>query len=399
MKNSTLAKKRKPAKSKSSKEAPLKKKDLKDFSVGVSTSNRLLSLDLFRGATMFLLVAESTRLYNHFTTYTSEPGFLHSLALQFHHHPWNGLRFWDLIQPFFMFIVGVAMVFSLTKRVSRPRDWSMATHHIIKRCFILFFLGVLLHCVYSGTLVWELWNVLTQLAFTILIAFSLFKYSLRTQILVSFGLLLLTEILYRFFPVEGFNNPFVMGENFGSWMDMVLMGKINGGGWVVINFLPTAAHTIWGVVAGKILISDWKAIEKVKPLIIAGLIGLVVGYGMDLAGVTPIIKRIATTSFVIVSGGWCLLVLAACYWLVDVLGYKRFVFFFSVVGMNSIFIYMFAETIGHQWLVGFAAIFSEFFLWLNASEATVNISAALIALAINWYLCYWLYKNKIFFKV
>jgi predicted acyltransferase len=120
---------------------------------------------------------------------------------------------------------------------------------------------------------------------------------------------------------------------------------------------------------------------------------------MDLAGVTPIIKRIATSSFVIVSGGWCLIVLAACYWLVDVLGYKRFVFFFSVVGMNSIFIYMFAETIGHQWLVGFAAIFSEFFLWLNASEATVNLSAALIALAINWYLCYWLYKKKIFFKV
>lgn len=398
MKSTTTAKNRKLKKDKHLK-GSAKKENFQDFSTGVSTSNRLLSLDLFRGATMFLLVAESTRLYNHFTTYTSEPGFLYDLALQFHHHPWNGLRFWDLIQPFFMFIVGVAMVFSLNKRINQPKDWAKVTPHMVKRCVTLFFLGVLLHCVYRGALVWELWNVLTQLAFTILIAFFLFRFSLRTQLLVSFSLLLITEMLYRFFPVEGFNNAFVMGENFGTWVDLVVMNKINKGGWVFINFLPTAAHTIWGVIAGKILISERSTIEKVKTLLIAGVVGLVIGYGMDIAGITPIIKRIATSSFVIVSGGWCLLVLAACYWLVDVKENKKFVFFFTVVGMNSIFIYMFAETIGHQWLVGFASIFSEIFLWLNASEATVNIAASLIALSISWYLCYWLYKRKIFFKV
>ena len=365
-----------------------------------TASARLLSLDFFRGATMFLLVAETTELYHHLLEYSQEGSFWHGLALQFHHHPWNGLRFWDLVQPFFMFIVGVAMVFSLNKRVQNPKDWQRATRHIVKRCFLLFLFGVGLHCVYSGRLVWELWNVLTQLSFTILVAFFLFRSPLKVQIAISFGLLLLTELLYRYVHIEGFEQPFVQGHNFGSWMDMVLMGKINGGGWVTINCLPTAAHTIWGVVAGKILISDRSVAEKLKPLIIAGIIGLVLGYGMDLLGITPIIKRIATTSFVLASGGWCLLVLAASYWLIDVKGSKNWVFIFSIVGMNSIFIYLFTQTVGHQWVNGFAAIFTDGVLqWFGANEFIMAMAAALASLGIFWYLCYWLYSHKIFFKI
>lgn len=371
-----------------------------DLHLTVEKPERLLSLDLFRGATMFLLVGETTELYHHLLEFSDEDSFMHALALQFHHHPWNGLRFWDLVQPFFMFIVGVAMVFSLQKRVHRPDDWKKARNHIFKRCALLFAFGVMLHCVYSGELVWELWNVLTQLSFTILVAFFLFRQPLKIQILFSFGLLLLTEILYRFVLVDGFDRPFVQGENFGAWMDMVLMGKINGGGWVTINCLPTAAHTIWGVVAGKILISNKSSSEKLKPLIVAGIIGLVVGYTMDWMGITPIIKRIATTSFTIVSGGWCLLVLAATYWLVDVKKVRLGVFFFSIVGMNSIFIYLFTQTVGHQWVNDFTAIFTDGVLgWLGANLHTMAIAASIAVFALYWYLCYWLYQRKVFFKI
>jgi predicted acyltransferase len=363
-------------------------------------AERLLSLDLFRGATMFLLVGESTELYHHALEFSREGSLLHGLALQFHHHPWNGLRFWDLVQPFFMFIVGVAMVFSLQKRVQKPDDWRKARNHIFKRCALLFAFGVLLHCVYSGQLVWELWNVLTQLSVTILIAFFLFKFPLKTQIAASFGLLLLTELLYRLVLVEGFTEPFVQGQNFGAWMDTVLMGKINGGGWVTINALPTAAHTIWGVVAGKVLIADSSPAEKLRPLIIAGVIGLVLGYSMDLLGITPIIKRIATTSFTIASGGWCLLVLAFSYWLVDVRRVHTGVFFFSIVGMNSIFIYLFTQTVGHQWVNDFTAIFTNGTLEILGVNAEIMAIAASIAVfALYWYLCYWLYQRKIFFKI
>lgn len=361
---------------------------------------RLLSLDLFRGVTMFLLVAESTRLYSHFNNYTTEGTLAHSLAQQFQHHEWNGLYFWDLVQPFFMFIVGVAMVYSLNKRVKQSSDWSKTNRHIIQRCLILLFLGVMLHCVYSGRIVWELWNVLTQLSFTILVAYSIFHLPLKKQLYISIGLLVFTEFLYRSFPIEGFDQPFVKGENFGSWMDLLLMGKTSGGGWVAINALPTAAHTIWGVLAGKILISDKLPFDKIKILMISGLMALLIGYSMDWLGLTPIIKRISTTSFVFASGGWCLVILAACYWLVDIKGYKRLVHFFSIVGMNSIFIYMFAETIGKQWLVDFTPIFTDPVIGLlGGNEAIISLNAALGTLAIIWYLCYWLYKRSVFIKI
>jgi predicted acyltransferase len=363
-------------------------------------TGRLVSLDLFRGITMFLLVAEGTHLYNSLSNIISHDSFIGQIVIQFHHHAWNGLRFWDLIQPFFMFIVGVAMVFSLNKRWAEGASWLDTFRHIIKRCIILFFFGIILHCGYSGKLVWELWNVLTQLSFTILIAFLIFRFKISIQLIISFGFLLLTELLYRYITVPGYDQPFVMGNNFGSYMDMVLMGKINSHGWVAINCIPTAAHTIWGVLVGKILINTQPPLKKAMTIAVAGAIGLLIGYGMDWSGLTPIIKRISTSSFVIASGGWCLIALALCYWLIDIKGFKRGVVFFTVVGMNPIFIYMFSETLGHQWLNEFIAIFSNGFLsWLGVNLGIIHVINALFVLGLEWYLCYWLYKKRIFIKI
>ncbi len=123
-------------------------------------NDRLYSLDLFRGITMFLLVIEGTHLYSALREYGPQEGFFHGLIMQFHHHPWNGLRFWDLVQPFFMFIVGVAMAFSLKKRWSKGQTWMESFKHILVRCLVLLLLGVLLACGYRGQLTWALWNVL-----------------------------------------------------------------------------------------------------------------------------------------------------------------------------------------------------------------------------------------------
>ena len=361
---------------------------------------RLLSLDFFRGATMILLLGEGARLYSALIDASTEGSLLQGVALQFHHHPWNGLRFWDLVQPFFMFIVGVAMVFSLRARSQRGDTWAQSFRHIGTRCVVLFFFGVILHCGYSGRLVWELWNVLTQLSVTILIAFLIFNLSVHTQMGISLALLVLTEVLYRTFPAAGFDQPFVIGQNFGSWMDMALMGKLNGGGWVAINCIPTAAHTIWGVLAGKLLASSAEAREKLKLLVAAGMVGLLAGYGLDWLGLTPIIKRICTSSFVIVSGGWCLLALAASYWLIDIRGHTRAVRFFAIVGMNSIFIYLFTETVGKQWFTDFIGIFTNGFLNLIGTPAgAAGVSSALAVLALDWGLCAWLYDRKIFIRI
>ncbi len=365
------------------------------------TGTRLLSLDFFRGITMFLLVAEGTELWSVLVHDPIAGTFLEPVFQQFHHHPWNGLRFWDLIQPFFMFIVGVAMPFSYAKRLKRGDSKSKITKHIIQRCIILLAFGVGLHCGYRHKLVWELWNVLSQLSVTILIAYILMRYKWSTQIIVSIGLLLLTEILYRTFPLEGYNQPFVKDHNFGSWMDMVLMGKINpGGGWVTINFLPTAAHTIWGVVAGQLLMSGHSELKKVKLVAIAGAVALVLGYALDWTSVTPIIKRIATSSFTLASGGWALLVLALSYWIIDMKKIRGFVFPFAIVGMNSIFIYMFSNTLGGQWFNGFVEIFTNGFLsWFGAGEFIIKLITSLSILTLECLLCYYLYLKKILFRI
>jgi predicted acyltransferase len=349
---------------------------------------------------MFLLVSESTRLYETLREAVSEHSFFYSLVMQFHHHPWHGLRFWDLVQPYFMFIVGVAMVFSLSRRQQKGESREQIFKHIAKRCVILFFLGVILHCGYNRALVWELWNVLTQLSVTIMVSFLLFNLSSTMQLSISVMLLVITEILYRTFSVQGFDQPFTMGHNFGSWMDTVLMGKINGGGWVAINCLPTTAHTLWGVVAGKLLMRESAAIDKVKRLALFGVIALALGYGLDWSGITPIIKRICTSSFILSSGGWCLLTLALFYWLVDVKGFKKGILFFAIVGMNPIFIYMFSEAVGKSWFNGYVAIFSNGFLAFTAMPATITaVITALVTLGGEWYLCYWLYKRNIFIKI
>jgi len=125
---------------------------------------------------------------------------------------------------------------------------------------MLFLLGVGLHCVYSGRIVWELWNVLTQLSFTVIVTFLLMRLSRRGQFVGALVCLILTEFLYRLYDPT---SPFVKDANFGSWMDMMLMGKLNdGGGWVTINCLPTAAHTIWGAICGQLLLSEGKSTDK-----------------------------------------------------------------------------------------------------------------------------------------
>ena len=347
---------------------------------------------------MFLLMAEAALIYPALTNYFAESNLGHAVMEQFHHHPWAGLRFWDLIQPFFMFIVGVAMPFSLRSRLKRGDSWNDAFRHILRRCLLLFVFGTGLHCVYSQAIVWELWNVLTQLSFTILLTFLLMRLPWKVQLGISLLLLLLTEVLYRSYDPAA---PFVKDQNFGTWFDMLVMGKINnGGGWVTINCLPTAAHTIWGALCGKILMDKTLPGQKIKWLLVSGLLGLLIGYGLHFAGLTPIIKRISTTSFVFTAGGWAILMLAFFYWLVDVKGIKSWTIFFMIVGSNSIFIYLFAETIGNQWLTGFASIWAEGVLApLGLGPGIIAIFSGMLALGIMWYLCYFLYRKGIFFKV
>ncbi len=363
----------------------------------VTASQRLLSLDFLRGFIMILLALESTGFYEHLFE-ASEGNFLSGFFLQFFHHPWNGLRFWDLIQPGFMFMAGISMAYSLHKQAEKGMNWNQSFKKTLKRCGWLFFWGVLDYAVRPGGLSFELWNVLTQLAFTTLVAFLLFKWDTKWQLVFCAGLLLLTEILYRYTHVPGFDQPFTDQHNFGNYTDLLLMNKINSGGWVAINCIPTAVHTIAGALAGKWLLGNRTG--KVKQLILWGGIALVAGFALDRAGITPIIKRIATSSFVLASLGWCLFGLAFSYWFIDILGNRRHLRFFTVVGMNSLFIYLFFEIIASRWFNDYInAIVKGLMDIVHTPALLSSIVASLCLFALEWGLCYFLYKKKIFFRI
>jgi predicted acyltransferase len=359
---------------------------------------RLLSLDFMRGLIMVFLMLESTGLYVHLQEAAGN-GPIQPIIIQFFHHPWHGLRFWDLIQPGFMFIAGTALAYSLHKQQQAGVPWRQSFIKVLNRSWWLFFWGVLDYAVGKDGLSFKLWDVLTQLAFTTLVAFLIFNWSAKWQIVFSLGLLLLTEVLFRFTNVPSFDQPFTDQHNFGNYMDLILMNRINHDGWVAINCISTACHTIWGALAGKLLFSGRPARQKVGYLLAGGVIALILGFGMDLT-ITPIIKRIATSSFVLASGGWCLLGLALFYWWIDVKNHRQHLLFFTIVGMNSLFIYLFFEIVGSRWFNEYInTIAMSVFGSLNIPAILGAIMSSLCIFTLEWYLCWFLYKNKIFIKI
>jgi predicted acyltransferase len=353
--------------------------------------NRVFSIDFFRGFTMFMLVAGLESLFHSVDPVTSGPVAIFFKNV-FSHVPWEGLHPWDLVQPFFMFIVGVAMPFSLTRRWDKGDSWMKTFRHVLTRCFFLLVIG---WAISSSATTSNFNNVMAQLSVTYLIAFLIMRSKIKWQLLISFGLILVSDLLYRFWPVDGFNQAFVAGQNFGSWTDMMLTGSIEHGNWVPFNAIPTSAHTIWGVIVGMILMKGWSPTKKILTLLIAGTIGVVVGYSMS--PFIPIIKHICTSSFVIVSGGWCLIAMALSYWLIDILKFKKVPMFFAVFGMNPLFIYL----MGWSFRKFFGRLVDPFlyriFSWTN--EATISVISTLIIAGMLWYVCYFLYKNKIFIRI
>jgi predicted acyltransferase len=298
-----------------------------------------------------------------------------------------------------MFIVGVAIPFAVANRIKKGDSNRTITLHAFKRSFLLLFFGWALYFISAGHLVFRLQNVLAQLSVTYLVAFLIRDKSFKFQLVFTLIILLLIDLAYRFFPVEGFNQPWVNYQNLGAWFNNTIEGVEKSSEWATLNFVSTTAHTVWGVLCGRLLMSDKKPSEKIRILIIAGVSALAIGYSLDLLNITPIIKKIATSSFVFASGGWTILALCFSYWVIDVKklftnGSK----FFIIVGMNSIFIYLFFHIGGANFIAKVVAPFSKLlFSW--GGEMMVNVITSLGVWAAMWYMCYWLYKNKLFIKI
>lgn len=365
----------------------------------VVPSGRLLSLDFMRGLIMVLLALESTELYVYLHELCNRGSFSAAVMSQFFHNDWRGLHFWDLIQPAFMFMAGIAMTYSLTRQKEQGISWNDRFLKILKRSSLLLFWGIIKRVHTPDWLslnALDLTDILTQLAFTTIIAFLLFDFKIKYQVLAAIGILLLTEFLYRFWSIPGFVAGFTDGRNIGSYLDYLWFQQ-KGNHYVFINWLPTAVHTLAGVIVGKLFMQFKQPLAWLVP---TGIILLLSGYALDFFEVTLIIKPIATSSFVLASLGFCCMMVALCFWWIDLRKHQKGLLFFQVIGMNSIFIYLFFEIVGRNWFNGYVImLLSPMEILLGLSHHWFLVAAALATFAAEWGICYFLYRKKIFFKL
>ena len=350
---------------------------------------RSYALDAFRGLTMVWMVSEGFGLL-HFRTHS----FLGPIAEQFTHTDWEGMTAWDLIQPFFMFIVGVAMPFSFGKRWAGGEKWTRSLRHVLQRFALLILWGLIARSIRPEKPTLDLINVLAQIAFTYLVAFLILRWPWKAQLGVAFGLLAAHWALHMFWAPPGVTGPWVKDANVGWYLDRTILGKNWGGSYATINCISSAANTIFGMMAGQLLLDEASWPRKLRILALTGLGGIAAG--LALSPVIPIIKKIWTASFALYSTGYTLLALVAFLWICDIKLWRGWAKIFVIAGSNSIFIYLFHE-IMEKWLSRVAPVFTGWAIQWWGDWGRFLTDNVVIAFQI--YVCWWLWRRKIFFKL
>ncbi len=350
---------------------------------------RLLSLDAYRGLTMFLMVSAGFGL----SSLAGAPGW-DWLARQVDHVAWEGCVLWDLIQPSFIFIVGVAMPFAFAIRSARGESRAELFKHAWWRALLLLLLGVGRVCIGDNVLIWDMTTVLQQIAVAYFLAYFVLGRGFKVQLAAVLFILVSDWALFQFWPGAGPGGPYAINANWHSAVEQWVFGRMDPGGYTMINFWGSTATVILGIMAGELLRGGKDGRKKVAFLVLLGLAGIFAG--MALSPFIPVVKRIWTPSWVVFSAGWASLTLGVFYLLIEVWNLRRWTFVFKVVGMNSIAIYMvvsFMRGEVNDWIGVFTRGFLE-----PMVAAGVIIQSCLV-LAAFWYMLYWMYKRNIFLKV
>jgi len=359
-------------------------------------SQRLLCVDALRGFDMLWIIGGSEVLVT--LAKATGIGFLSNIEVHFD-HTWGQFHFYDLIQPLFIFIVGVVMPYSFAKRVARGESKKTIYTHVIKRVILLYILGV----ISSGHLfsfdimkLRIITNVLHCIAFGYLFSsIMILELKLKWQIGISAAILFIYWGIMALIPIPGHGAGIYEKDlNLALWVDNAVLGHFQEGeGWTYIltsiNFIPSI---MLGVFAGNILQSARTEMKKAQLMALIGVCLIVAG---KIWGIWfPIIHHIWTSSLVLYSAGLCFLMLTLFYLIIDVWGFKKWSIPFVVIGMNAIAVYMATHLfdfgiIGNIFVKGIARFMGEWGAFLEACAA----------LAVIWLIMYYMYKNKTFLKV
>jgi predicted acyltransferase len=358
-------------------------------------SGRLMSLDALRGFDMFWIIGGSAILT---ALAKAVGGPLNAILPQFEHVRWEGLHFYDLIWPLFMFIVGVSIPLSIEKRKVDGFSKRSLYLHAIRRSVILFFLGMILQ---GGLLEWDLsklhpcYSVLHGIAAGYLIAVIVtieLKPKFQGTVIAIF--LLVYWAVVMLIPVPGKGAGILTPDgNIATWFDQLVLGRFHYGEntWF-LSYPAFASSVLLGVMAGHIVKLPVTEVKKV--IYLAGA-----GFGSVMLGLLwstwfPVIKLLWTSSFVLIGGGFGFLMLSLFYWIIEVKQLRRWAFFFRVIGMNSIIVYFFAMLINFR-LIGnifIGNLLPRIVPWDDFVSETFT-------LAIIWLLLYWMYRTRTFVRL
>ena len=362
-----------------------------------SLDRRLESLDALRGFDMFWIIGGSWIFMALHDIFQSPVTVW--VRVQMTHVEWEGFRFWDIIMPLFLFIVGTAMPFSFAKRSTQRDPRRRILGHVMMRFVILFMLGMMAQgnlLQYDLSKLHLFSNTLQAIAAGYLVAsLALLYLGIKGQAALSGGLLLAFWAIMAWVPVPGYRAGNLTPQgNLAMYIDQLILGPFRDGTnytWI-LSILGFAATVLMGVLAGHLLRSSLKPYRKTMWLAISGVGCALAGW---LWGLTfPIIKHLWTSSFVLFSGGLCLLLLAAFYLVIDVWGKRQWAFVFKVIGINAIAVYMATRLFDFR-------ILNDIFVegleqYLGSGFAFVR---GLTGFAVVWLILYFMYRRRIFIKI
>jgi predicted acyltransferase len=363
--------------------------------------SRLYSLDALRGFDMFWIIG-AEEIFHSLAILTGYPLWV-GMAEQLTHPAWNGFHFYDLIFPLFLFLAGVATPYSVGRDLENGKTRKELLFRVIRRGLLLVLLGI----VYNNGLKfrasiddYRLCSVLARIGLAYMFANIIYLYSKQTVQAIWFVVLLVAYwLVLKFNSAPGFApGDLSMEGNFASYIDRsILPGRLylkihdpEG----LMSLVPSISTALLGIMTGSLLKNSPKTKkEKVVYMALAGIISISIAliWNLDF----PINKNLWTSSFVMLVGGLSLILLSLFYYIIDVLGYKKWAFFYKVIGMNSILIYVSGRVI--DWEYANNGLFT--WLFQLSGEPYDAVVKAIFYVLVQWGFLYFLYKKKVFLRV
>jgi predicted acyltransferase len=366
----------------------------------VYPTGRLASIDALRGFDMLMISGGGAFIFL-LGGKTGIP-LIDWIAAQFEHPEWHGFTFYDFIFPLFLFLAGTSMTFSLRGGLSKGVSQAVLVNKLFKRMLILIALGILdknapidvfdpAHIRYG--------SVLGRIGLATFVGAILYmKCTWNQRLGIALGILILYYLTLLLVPVPGFGAGDLSFEgNLVGWVDRNFMpGKLKQGTYdelALLTQFPAICLTILGTLAGDILLRQIPAAGKMQQMLFFAIAGIITGLIWNY--VFPINKHLWSSSFIMLTSGMAFSLLAVFYWIIDVRGYRKWAFFFQVIGVNSLVIYLAVRFVDFNYTS--RLLFEGFYK--HAPEKWHEVYNALGGFALVWLFLYVLYRNKIFVKV